>query len=162
MRDACLCFALILALAFAVCGQEKKSGRAKMSREAEAVIALDHAWANAQAQGDAAAMERLLSDDLIITSSTGTLRGKAEELNNLKPDPDLKTYFFKTDETRVRVYGSAAVLTGRARWRINYKGRDIDNEMRYTSVYAKEQGRWRMVALQLTRPVPPPAPKPSP
>ena len=52
--------------------------------------------------------------------------------------------------------GGAAVLTGHAKWRINYKGRDIDNERRYTSVYAKRGGRWRMVALQLTRLTPPP------
>ena len=50
----------------------------------------------------------------------------------------------------MRVYGSAAVLTGHAKWRINFKGRDIDNERRYTCVYARERGRWRMVAMQLT------------
>jgi beta-lactamase class D len=98
------------------------------------------------------ALENLFSDDLIVTSGNGTVRGKREELEDVRPNPDLKTYFFNTEDVRVRVYSdAAAVLTGHAKWRINFKGKDIDNERRYTSVYAKEKGQWRMVALQLTR-----------
>jgi ketosteroid isomerase-like protein len=146
---------LLLAFAVLISGQEKSPS--KTSKEGEQVIALDREWANAMVRGDMAKLDRIFSDDLFVTSGNGTVRGKAGELDDVRPSPDIKTYFFNTDEIRVRVYKGAAVLTGRARWRINYKGRDIDNERRYMSVYAKEKGRWRMVALQLTR-TPPPQP----
>ena len=64
---------------------------------------------------------------------------------------DLKTYFFNVEDVRVRVYGDAAVVTGHAKWRINYQGRDIDNERRYTSMFVKQKGAWRMVAQQVGR-----------
>jgi beta-lactamase class D len=120
------------------------------------ILALDRAWADAMVRGDMKSLENLFSDDLMVTSGDGATRGKKEELENVRPDPDLKTYFFDTDDLRVRVYGAAAVLTGRAKWRINYKGKDYDNERRYTSVYARENGIWRMVALQITRIAPTP------
>ena len=115
------------------------------------ILSLNREWADAMVRGDTATLERLFSDDLIVTSGSGTVRGKAEELEDTKTTPDLKTYFFNTEDVRVRVYNDAALLTGLAKWRINYKGKDVDHERRYTSVYAKEKGRWRMTALQLTR-----------
>lgn len=98
------------------------------------------------------ALERILADDFLITSGDGNLRDKAGEIKDLSPTADLKTLFFKTDDLRVRVYGNTAVVTGRAAWRINYKGREIDNERRFTSVFVKQKNRWRIVAQQMTRP----------
>jgi ketosteroid isomerase-like protein len=160
MKRLCLSAMLLLAFAVLVSAQDKRTS--KPSKEGEQVIALDREWANAIARGDVAKLDQIFSDDMIVTTSGGTARGKAGELDDVRPSPDIKTYFFNTDEIRVRVYKGAAVLTGRARWRINYKGRDIDNERRYTSVYAKEKGSWRMVALQLTRTPPPQPPQQSP
>ena len=128
----------------------------KLGKVERHILALDREWADAMVRGDVASLERLFDDDMIVTSGNGTVRGKAGELEDVRPSPDLKTYFFNTEDRRVRVYGDAAVLTGHAKWRINYKGRDIDHERRYTSVYAKRGGRWRMVALQLTRLAAPP------
>ena len=119
------------------------------------ILALNREWADAMVRGDRAALERIFSDELIVTSGNGTVRGKEGELGDTTGASDIKTYFFNTEDLRVRVYGRAAVLTGHAKWRINYRGRDIDNERRYTCVYAKEHGRWRMVAMQLTRIQPP-------
>jgi len=120
------------------------------------ILTLNREWADAMVRGDTAALERIFSDDLIVTSGSGAVRGKAGELEDTKTAPELKTYFFNTEDVRVRVYSDAALVTGLAKWRINYKGKDIDNERRFTSVYAKEKGRWRMTALQLTRIAPAP------
>lgn len=158
MRHLCLSVMPILFCALLVCAQERdEKGRARISSGGEQIILMDREWANAVARGDVARLDQIFSDDLIVTSGDGKLRDKAGEIDDVRPNPEIKTYFFNTDEVRVRVYKGAAVVTGRARWRINYKGRDIDNERRYTSVYARERGRWRMVALQLTRVQPPPS-----
>lgn len=143
------------ALALAASLPAAAQSRGRQTKAEREILALDREWADAMVRGDRAALERIFSDDLIVTSGNGTVRGKEGELGDTAGATDIKTYFFNTEDLRVRVYGGAAVLTGRAKWRINYQGRDIDNERRYTCVYAKERGRWRMVAMQLTRIQPP-------
>jgi uncharacterized protein (TIGR02246 family) len=128
--------------------QDKKSDIGKAEQE---VSALNQKWADAIAAGDMEALDRLFADDLTVTSGNGAVRGKKEEMDDLRPTADIKTYFFNVDDVRVRVYADTAVVTGRARWRINLKGRDIDNERRYTSVFVKQKGQWQIVAQQLTR-----------
>ncbi len=145
MRRVVLLAALLLLAAPGASAQSPgKAGKAE--RE---ILALNREWADAMVRGDRAALDRIFSDDLIVTSGDGALRDKKGEMGD--GGPDIKTYFFNTEDLRVRVYKEAAVVTGHAKWRINYKGRDIDNERRYTCVYAREKGRWRMVALQVTR-----------
>ena len=133
-------------------GQKLEGKAAKLGKAEQQIMALNQEWADAIVRGDVAALDRLFADDMIVTTSGGELRNKAQEMDELKPGTEIKTYFFNTDDVRVRVYKDAAVVTGMARWRINYQGRDIDNQRRYTSVYVKQQGRWRIVAQQLTRP----------
>ena len=140
---------IVAALALAASAPAAAQGQKKAGGAEREILALDREWADAMVRADRAALERIFSDDLIVSSGDGTLRDKKGELGD--GGSEIKTYFFNTDDLRVRVYGGAAVVTGHAKWRINYKGRDIDNERRYTCVYAKERGRWRMVAMHLTR-----------
>ncbi|HWW73773.1 MAG TPA: nuclear transport factor 2 family protein [Pyrinomonadaceae bacterium] len=142
------------ALALVASVPASAQSRAKQSKAEREILALNREWADAMVRGDRAALERIFSDDLIVTSGDGTLRDKKGEIGD--GGSEIKTYFFNTVDLRVRVYKGAAVVTGHAKWRINYQGRDIDNERRYTCVYARERGRWRMVAMQLTRVQPPP------
>lgn len=143
--------ATLVALLLVVSARAQGREAGRLSKEERQVLAANRVWADAMVRGDAAALERLFHDELIVTSGNGSVRGKAGELKDAGPSPDIKTYFFNTEDVRVRVYDSAAVVTGHARWRINYKGRDADHERRYTCVYVREKGRWRMAALQVTR-----------
>ena len=95
------------------------------------------------------ALDRMFADDMTVLS--GEVRNKAQEMDDLRPNADIKTYFFNTEDVRVRVYGDTAVVTGHAKWRINLKGRDVDNERLYTLVAVKQQGRWQIVAQHLSR-----------
>lgn len=140
---------IIFMSAVAAPAQEKKDE--KLSKAEQEVRAANQLWADAIARGDMEALDRLFADDLIVTTGNGTIRDKAAEMKDLNPTADLKTYFFNVEDVRVRVYGDAAVVSGHAKWRINYQGRDIDNERRYTSMFVKQRGAWRIVAQQLTR-----------
>ena len=155
MKRVITATAVVLLLSAAARAQGRDAGR--LSADERQVLAANRGWADAMVRGDAAALERLFHDELIVTTGGGAVRGKAEELKDAAPGPDIKTYFFNTEDVRVRVYDDAAVVTGHAKWRINFKGRDIDNERRFTSLYVKEKGKWRMVALQVTRLAPRPA-----
>jgi ketosteroid isomerase-like protein len=50
----------------------------------------------------------------------------------------------------VRVFGDAAVVTGRITIKGTYKGQSIDGSYRYTDVFARKGGQWLCVASQST------------
>jgi uncharacterized protein (TIGR02246 family) len=151
MRRAFIIAAIVCAWLTVAEGQKQDSPAAKPNKAEQQIMALNREWADAIVRGDVAALDRLFADDMVVTSGSGEVRNKSQEMDDLRPNADIKTYFFITDDVRVRVYKDAAVVTGLARWRIRYQGRDIDHQRRYTSVYVKQQGRWRIVAQQLTR-----------
>ena len=146
-------FFLMVAIAIAAItlaeAQDKKPDSANKAEQE--VAALNREWADAIAKGDMATLDRLFAEDMTVTSGSGTVRNKAQEMDDVRPSADIKTYYFNTDDVRVRVYGDSAVVTGRAWWKINFKGKDADNERRYTLVFVKQQGRWQIVAQQLSR-----------
>jgi uncharacterized protein (TIGR02246 family) len=141
--------AIIAVLVVASSAQDKKSDGA--SKAEQEIAELNREWADAIVKGDMARLDRLFADDMTVVTGNGALRGKAGEMDDLKPTADIKTYFFNTEDVKIRVYGDSAVVTGHAKWRINNKGRDIDIERRYTSVFVKKDGRWQIVAQQLSR-----------
>ena len=57
---------------------------------------------------------------------------------------------FITEDMRVRIYRDAAVVTGRAKRGFKYRGQEVNQERRYTHVYVKRQGQWRIVAQQIS------------
>ena len=123
-------------------------------RDREAVLAADKAWANAIAKGDVPVLQQLFADDFSMISPDGRLKNKAQEIANLQPAPGTETFYFRTEDVTVRVYGDAAVVIGRAIWKVRYKGKDYDNDRRYTTTYVKLGGRWRAVAQQIAVNIP--------
>lgn len=98
-------------------------------------------------RGDVAALERIFSDDFIYTTPDGEVRDKARQLA-LTRSGDLRLETGRSDDVRVRVYGNTAVMTGRFTARGKFKGQSIDIRERYTAVWVKSRGRWRLVAEQ--------------
>lgn len=93
--------------------QDKKS--IVMSNPEQEIVALNRAWADAITKGDAAALDRLFADDMIVTSGSGAIRDKAGEIKDAAgaPDPDFVwTNPFTTEGVRVKIYKDAAVVTG--------------------------------------------------
>jgi len=69
---------------------------------------IGHAWA----KHDAASYDRILADDYIWTDSDGIVWAKAQDLEILKSG-EVVTTSYVVDDREVRVYGEAAVVTGR-------------------------------------------------
>ena len=123
------------------------------SRSAEQDKALNRAWAESITKGDAAALERLFDDDMIVTSGSGEIRNKAGEIKDAAgaPDPDfIWVHPFTTEDVRVRIYRDAAGVTGLAKWTFKYKGPEVNQQRRYTHLYVKRLGQWRIVAQQIS------------
>jgi ketosteroid isomerase-like protein len=56
------------------------------------------------------------------------------------------------DERRVRLHGDAtAIVSGTTRVQVVTGGRDIEVKLRFTELYVKDKGGWKMALWQSTR-----------
>ena len=111
----------------------------------EAIRKVDRERIQAQVNADAVALDRIYADDFIGIGPSGTLRTKKDVLSDFKSG-SLKFQSITTDDVRIRVYGNAAVETGLS----TMKGQDaekvVPEENRFTRVWIREGGQWRLVA----------------
>ncbi|MCA1625288.1 MAG: nuclear transport factor 2 family protein [Acidobacteria bacterium] len=61
---------------------------------------------------------------------------------------DFKLESGQSDDVKVRIYKNAAVMTGRFTAKGSFRGKNIEIRERYTAVWVKKKGRWRLVAEQ--------------
>jgi ketosteroid isomerase-like protein len=111
----------------------------------EEIRKVDRERIQAQVNADSVALNRIYADDFIGIGPSGTVRTKKEVLSDFASG-SLKFQSISTDDVRIRVYGNAAVETGLS----TMKGQDADKvvpeENRFTRVWIKQGGRWRLVA----------------
>lgn len=145
MKGILIIFSLAAIFTFTASGQTANKPSRRENKSEPQLTALNRAWADAVTKGDAAMLNRLFADDIIVTGGSGEIRNKAREIKEdapSSPDPDfIWTRPFTTKDVRVKVYKDAAVITGLAQWGFKYKGQDVNQERRYTHLYVKEQGK---------------------
>lgn len=105
---------------------------------------------NAMVRNDLAELEGILAEDLSYTHTTGVSETKPAFLATLRSGA-LRYEQIEPDSVRVRVYGSTAVVTGRARMRVRSPAQTLAFAIRFTEVYVRGEGRWRLAAWQSTR-----------
>ena len=106
---------------------------------------VDRERIQAQVNADSAALDRIYSDDFVGIGPSGTLRTKKDVLADFASGT-LKFQSITTDEVRIRVYGNAAVETGRSTMKGQDAGKVVPEENRFTRVWIKQGSRWRLVA----------------
>ena len=115
---------------------------AKLEKE---VLEVDTQRADAYVNGDVATLERILADDCSYVHPSGKVETKAELLAGFKAR-DRKYKSIKRDDVVVRIYGNTAIVTGRNTISAEYQGKNYDVQNRFTRVYVKQAGKWRLVA----------------
>jgi len=104
-------------------------------------------WRQAVIKQDGAALQRLLAEDLTYTQAGGRIQTKAEYIAAITKGPAGYESFNESD-TRIRVYGRAAVLTGH----VDVKLAGTDSyRVRTLEVYVENDGRWQLAAKQSVR-----------
>ncbi len=110
------------------------------------------AWAKAIVQSDVGTMDRILAYELIGTDPTGSLWDKAKYLEHVKTNAfHLDSVEFR--DTKIQVYGDAAVEAGVAVAKVNANRPPYVAERgfiveRITRTWIKRQGSWQCVAFQ--------------
>lgn len=144
MRQILAIAVVTLSVAAIASGQEQGARREQRSVE-QAIRKLDNERIQAQIHADAAALDRIYAPDFIGVGRSGAVRTKPQVIADFTSG-DLRFQSITTDEVLVRVYGNAAVETGRSTMNGQDKGKAVPRDTRFTRVWIKQQGRWRLVA----------------
>ncbi len=99
---------------------------------------------------DTKAYADIIADDYLFTNQDAAVRTKTQMLAAYN-SASIKYESLTFDEMTVHTYGNAAVVFGRSTSKGQDSGKDISGVYRYTRVYVKRQGRWQLVATQVTR-----------
>ena len=145
MRPALFIAVLVLTVAPICEGQEQSASRDQRSGVEQVIRQLDNERIQAQIHADATALDRIYAADFIGVGPSGTVRTKPQVLLDFTSG-DLKFQSITTDEVQVRVYGDAAVETGLSTMIGQDKGKAVPRDTRFTRVWVKQQGSWRLVA----------------
>lgn len=133
-----------------VAGQSARTTVVESDSAREKILAADEARRTAMLHGDAAALEPLLASDVTIIWGDGTIDDKQSVLALFRSGA-LKYERLEYSDTRVRLYGSTAVLTGKARVVVRSGAHLIESRVWVTRVYIEQNHRWLLVASQSTR-----------
>jgi ketosteroid isomerase-like protein len=138
--------ALVAFSAAAIASEQRQGATRDPKRIVEQVIRkLDNERIQAQIHADVAALKRIYADDFIGVGPSGTVRTKPQVISDFTSG-DLKFQSITTEDVRVRVYGNAVVETGLSTMDGQDKGKAVPRDTRFTRVWVKEHGSWRLVA----------------
>ena len=106
---------------------------------------LEVVWGDAGIKKDFAALDRVLADDYASIDEEGIVQTKAQGIAALKSGEDVNTSQVLSG-MNVRVYGDAAVVTGKGVYKATHKGQPIGGTVMFTDVWVKHGGSWQCVA----------------
>lgn len=107
---------------------------------------LETVWNDAHVHGDADALERLWGDDLEVAVPKMSVMTKAQALAFARSGR-MKFQKYETSDLRIRVFGDAAVVTGRLQRARTLNGQSVEDNWRFTKVYVRRSGNWQVVAF---------------
>ncbi len=116
----------------------------------QAVLKLETEWVDALIKVDTAALEKLYSDTLTYTHSSGSTDTKAEYIANLKAGKT-KYESLMREDVKVRVLGNTALHTSKTNIKLISNGQPSSFSVKMLHVWVKEGKSWRLVAHQTTR-----------
>ena len=135
----------VAVLVFAVAVWAQIPAQTETGSVEQELIKLEKELADAWVKRNVAFFDRVIADDFTWTAPYGIVSTKAQSLATLKSGEDVVTSWV-VDEMKVRVYGDAAVATGRSTIKETYKGEDVSGQYRWTDTWVKRAGRWQCVA----------------
>jgi ketosteroid isomerase-like protein len=114
--------------------------------DVKVLLDLESKMAQAWVQRDAQTLEQILADDYTLAGSGDALISKGQYLAGIA-NPEFQTTSAIVNDLRIRVYGDAAVVTGRAtyRGRSKKRGRYV-RRFRFTDTFVRRGSTWKCVA----------------
>ena len=136
--------ALLLATASIGMGQTPKPRSDQKKSTEQDILQVDHERIQAQIDADVATLKHIYAADFIGVGPSGAVRTKPQVISDFRSG-ELKFQSITTDEVQVRVYGNTAVETGCSTMNGQDRGKAVPRDNRFTRVWVKQQGHWRLV-----------------
>lgn len=138
-KCAWVIFPLFLAAIVAFAGDQP------MAPEVIELTKLEQAWNDAHVKGDADALDKLWADELVVTVPHMAVMDKAAAIGFWKTGK-VKFDTYRTSGVHTKVFGDAAVVTGRLVRTRDKDGKKIEEDWQFTKVYVRRAGKWQVVA----------------
>ena len=116
----------------------------------EELLKLEKEFADAIVKNDLEGIARLVTNDWIVVGPDGEIVDRARFFEVIKSGA-LTHDTMESEDSRIRVYGDSAVVTGITRTNGKFMGQEFSTHERATDVFVKRDGRWQCVLTHLTR-----------
>jgi hypothetical protein len=111
------------------------------------VLALEHAWNQAEAFKDLKALDTLFDNALLYVDFDGTLMTKAEFLSRVKSEHLQQVI---TQSMNVQMFGSTAIVTGTYQTTEIIHGKPLVRRGRFLDTWVYKNSNWTCVAAGAT------------
>jgi ketosteroid isomerase-like protein len=122
-----------------VCQSSVESDTAELKR-------LEKVWNESHERGDADALNALWADDMEVAVPKMPVMQKVDVLKFARSGR-MKFLHYETSDTHIRLYGDAAVVTGRLQRTRVMNGQEVSDDWRFTKTYARQAGHWKVVSF---------------
>jgi ketosteroid isomerase-like protein len=140
-------FDIVFRLAPEVANTAATAATDNAADEKKTVADLDTEYQLAVKRNDAATMERILSDDFLLVTSSGKTYTKSELLDEAKSGRTAYEHQEDTDKT-VRVWGDTAVVVAKLWEKGTEDGKPFEYKLWFSDVYRHTPTGWRYVFAQ--------------
>ena len=121
----------------------------QVMNDEELVLALNEQWNTAYPARDIMALEKILAEDWTCIDGSGEMISKIDLLERVRLSPEF-LHHHKFDETQLKMFDEAAIITGRLSGIMNDEDGSFDLTQRFMRVFAKRNEEWQAVAAQVT------------
>ena len=119
------------------------------SEHEQALMKIQHEWAEARVKGDSSYTRRLEADDCNIVWPDGRVVNKRADLETMTGNIVFSE--FKIHNLRVRLYGDTGIVVGEGIIKAQEgKQNLVGGKFVWTDTFVNEAGQWKVVASQIT------------
>ena len=119
------------------------------SQDEQALMKIQHEWADARVKGDSSYTRRIEADDRTIVWPDGRIVNKRADLESMSGDIVFSE--FKIENLRVRPYGETGIVIGEGIIKAHKGKQDLlGGKFVWTDTFVKQGGQWKVVASQIT------------
>jgi len=118
------------------------------SQDEQALMKIQHEWAEARIKNDSSYTRRLEAEDCTIVWPDGNIVNKRVDLQSMT---DIVFSEFKIQNLQVRLYGDTGIVVGEGMIKAHNGKQDVlGGKFVWTDPFVKQGGQWKVVASQIT------------
>jgi ketosteroid isomerase-like protein len=118
------------------------------SQEEQALMKIQHEWAEARVKGDSSYTRRLEAQDCTIVWPDGSIVNKRADMETMT---DIVFSEFKIQNLQVRLYSNTGIVVGEGVLKARKGKQDLlGGKFVWTDTFVKQGDEWKVVASQIT------------